>query len=265
MSLYVQETGENRFPTIVFLHGMITGGWMWQQQTQRLQDFHCLVPDLPEHGRSHHIPWKSIEDTTRQVADLIYQRAPSGRANLVGLSLGSVIALQVMQTNPELVGRVILSGTNVLTLPPRMRFTNLIFLPFIKTGHFMRLACSSLRLSPEAAALYSESLRRISYLTLRRITQQSANFRVNGHSKFSNAAALIVAGQEEHTLVLRSMKLLLAVLPHSCGYLVPGGRHGWVGEAPDVFAQMLGAWFSHGQMPPELMPVESRAGFLSAG
>ena len=40
MSLYVRETGENRFPSIVFRHGMITGGWIWQQQAQHLQDFH---------------------------------------------------------------------------------------------------------------------------------------------------------------------------------------------------------------------------------
>jgi pimeloyl-ACP methyl ester carboxylesterase len=199
------------------------------------------------------------------MAELIYQRAPTGRVRLVGLSFGSLSALQVMQTNPELVGRLILSGTNVLPIPPRMRFTNLVFLPLIKTGHFMRLASSSLRLGPEAAALYSESLRQMSYLTLQRITQQLANFRVNGNSKFSNATALIVAGQEEHALVLRSMKLLLAILPYGCGYLVPGGRHGWVGKVPDVFAQMLRAWFSRGQMPPELMPVESRAGFLFAG
>jgi pimeloyl-ACP methyl ester carboxylesterase len=190
MYLYVQETGDHRFSTIVFLHGMITGGWMWQQQI-----------------------------------------------------------------DPELVGQVILSGTNILPLPPRMRFTNLIFLPFMKTGRFMRLASASLRLSSEAAALYSESLRRMPYRTLWRISQQSANYRVPANVKFSEIPALIVAGQMEHTLIIQSIRRLLAILPDSRGYLAPSGRHGWVGEAPDVFAQMVRAWFGHGQMPPELLPV----------
>jgi pimeloyl-ACP methyl ester carboxylesterase len=256
MSLYVRETGENRIPSIVFLHGMITGGWMWQQQAQHLQDFHCLIPDLPEDGSSRNIPWESIDDSACQVADLIHQRTLTSRAHLVGLSLGSLIALQVMRTYPELIGRVILSGTNVLPLTLRMRFTNLVFLLFIKTGHFMRLASAFLRLSPEAAVLYSESLRGMPYRTLWRITQQSANHWIPGSVKFSDSPALIVAGQMEHVLIIQSMKRLLVALPDSRGYLAPSGRHGWVGEAPDLFTRMLRAWFCGSQLPPELIPVE---------
>lgn len=255
MSLYVQETGENRFPSIVFLHGMITGGWMWQPQVQKLPDFHCLVPDLPEHGGSRNIPWETIDDTARQVTDLIRQRAPTSRAHLVGLSLGSLVALQVMRIDPGLVGRVILSGTNILPLTLRMRFTNLVFLPFIKSSLFMRLASTSLRLPPEAAVLYGECLRRMPYRTLWRITQQSANYRITGSAKFSDIPALIVAGQMEHALIIQSMKQLLAALPDSLGYLAPSGRHGWVGEAPDLFNRMLRAWFCESHLPLELIPV----------
>jgi hypothetical protein len=150
---------------------------------------------------------------------------------------------------------VILSGTNVLPLTLRMRFTNLVFLPFIKTGLFMRLASASLRLSPEAAGLYGERLRRMPYRTFWRITQQSANYRIPASAKISDTPALIVAGQMEHALIIQSMKRLLAALPYSCGYLAPSGRHGWVGEAPDLFARMLRAWFCESQLPPELIPV----------
>lgn len=255
MPLYVQETGNVHASSIVFLHGMLTGGWIWQQQIQGLREFHCLVPDLPEHGHSQHVAWRSIEDSACQVADLIQQRASTGRVHLVGLSLGSLVALQVLHTNPELVERVVLSGTNVLPMTTGMRITNLILLPFIKTAYFTRLASSSLRLSPEASTLYCESVRHISYPTIWRITRQAASFRVRSCSKLATAPVLVVAGQMEHSLVLQSMKLLLTVLPNSCGYLAPAGRHGWVGESPDLFNQMLHAWFGGVQLPPELIPV----------
>jgi pimeloyl-ACP methyl ester carboxylesterase len=256
MSLYAEEIGTGHCPTIVFLHGLITSGWMWQQQTQQLQDFHCLVPDLPQHGHSRYIVWRSIKETARQVADLIRQRACAGRAHLVGLSLGSLIALQVMRTTPDLVGRVLLSGTNILPVPARMKLSNLILLPFLKTRYFVGLASTSLRLSPEASMLYRESVRQMSYLAMWRITQQSASFRVERNSKLSTAPVLIVAGQMEHPLVLQSMKLLLTTLPYSCGYLAPGGRHGWIGESTDLFNQLQRAWFGKGPLPPELIPVE---------
>lgn len=104
--------------------------------------------------------------------------------------------------------------------------------------------------------LYRESIRQMSYLAIWRITHQSANFRVERNSNLSTAATLIVAGQMEHSLVLQSLKLLLVTLPYSCGYLAPGGRHGWIGESTDLFNRLLRAWFGEGPLPPELISVE---------
>ena len=52
MAFYVNEIGPASAPTLVFLHGGGGGGWMWQPQLEAFTDYHCLVPDLPEHGRS---------------------------------------------------------------------------------------------------------------------------------------------------------------------------------------------------------------------
>ena len=50
-ALYVHEAGDSGAPPIVFLHGGGLSGRMWQPQLATLTDFHCLAPDLPEHGR----------------------------------------------------------------------------------------------------------------------------------------------------------------------------------------------------------------------
>jgi len=49
MALHVAEYGQENSHTILFIHGAALGGWMWQPQIEGLaQQFHCLVPDLPE-------------------------------------------------------------------------------------------------------------------------------------------------------------------------------------------------------------------------
>ena len=51
MSLFVREAGPLDAPCIVFLHGLGISSVMWQPQIERLShEYHCLAPDLPEHG-----------------------------------------------------------------------------------------------------------------------------------------------------------------------------------------------------------------------
>ena len=66
--MHVLETGTSGAPAVVFLHGLITCGWTWQQQAHLLNQYHCLIPDPPSHGHSQHLLWVSIEDTAQQVA-----------------------------------------------------------------------------------------------------------------------------------------------------------------------------------------------------
>ena len=90
MALYVQEVGVNNSRSIVFLHGGGVGGWMWRPQIEQLKDeYHLLVPDLPEHGKSADVKPLTLKNSAAQVAELIRTRAHGSRANVVGLSLGA--------------------------------------------------------------------------------------------------------------------------------------------------------------------------------
>lgn len=91
MSLYVQEFGPTGAPTVVFLHGGGVAGWMWQPQIEQLNDFHCLVPDLPEQGQSVDEKPFTIQDSAERIAELIQLRAHNGKSHVVGLSQGAQI------------------------------------------------------------------------------------------------------------------------------------------------------------------------------
>ena len=54
--LFYESSDPSNAPTIIFLHGGGLGGWMWRYQVRAFEkQYHCLVPDLPEHGGFVHL------------------------------------------------------------------------------------------------------------------------------------------------------------------------------------------------------------------
>src|SRR5690242_10848352 len=115
--LYVQSTGPDAAPSIVFLHGGGGGGWMWQPHVAQLAGYHCLVPDLPEHGRSQDVGPFSIEGAASLIAGLIRTQAHGGQAHVVGLSEGAQILVALLSSAPDLVSSAIISSASLRPIP----------------------------------------------------------------------------------------------------------------------------------------------------
>src|SRR5690348_18405234 len=112
MALYLREAGPTDAPCIVFLHGLWVSSVMWQPQIERLSnEYHCLAPDLPEHGKSTDIGTLTLENTSHVLANLIRKQTPHGCAHVVGLSLGGSVALGLLRDVPEVVDHMMVSGT----------------------------------------------------------------------------------------------------------------------------------------------------------
>ncbi len=75
MELFFKETGKENEESIVFIHGSGLSGWMWDKQLEEFTDYHCLVPDLPEHGKSKHVAPFIMETAAEQIIELIKNRA----------------------------------------------------------------------------------------------------------------------------------------------------------------------------------------------
>ena len=99
--LAVTEAGTPGRPTIVFLHGSGTTARMWAEHLPNYAAYHRLAPDLPGHGESRHVIWKSLTDTAKRVAQLIETRAPERQAHVVGLSLGGEVAYLLIANYPN--------------------------------------------------------------------------------------------------------------------------------------------------------------------
>jgi pimeloyl-ACP methyl ester carboxylesterase len=253
--LYVQEAGPADAPTILFLHGAGVAGWMWQPQVDDLaQHYHCLVPDLPGHGQSPDASPFTLGNCTAQIADLIRSRAHGGRAHLVGLSMGSSIALQLLAEQPELADHIIVSGPSAGPMPPAYNALTRMMLPFTRYEWMLRQSARSLKLSDELFAAFKQSQQRMTLDILAAIGKEINQFRVP--TGLHDVQVLAVVGQKEMKLNYQAAQAVLANVPGAVGRIAPNVGHIWNLENPALFNRMARARLNDTLLPDELLPLE---------
>jgi len=271
MSLSIQETGPVAAPTIVFLHGGGGAGWMWQPQIERLADFHCLVPDLPEQGKSVAEKPFSIADSADRIADLIRTRAHGGRAFVVGLSEGAQITVSLLSKAPELVERAVVSSALVRPLPGAGMLTpGLIALsyrwfvtPFKNNDWWIRVNMKYAAGVPETYfPFFRQSFQDLTEEGFTHVMLENQRFRIPSGLKGVQTPALIVCGKYEYASMRQSALDLAKALPGGQAFEVIHTKkmslaeeHNWNMTAPDLFTQMVRAWISGQLVPDRLQPM----------
>ncbi|MBZ0300343.1 MAG: alpha/beta hydrolase [Anaerolineae bacterium] len=258
MALYVQETGPDAAPTIVFLHGAGVAGWMWQPQVVDLaRDYHCLVPDLPGHGQSPDVSPFTLADCTEQVADVIRQRAHGGKAHLVGLSMGASVALQMASQQPELVDHVLVSGPTAGPMPGLLIWLTRAMAPLTRMEWLLRMNARTLKVPSDLYEPFRQSQLRMNGAVLTSILEEINRFRVPEALRGVSVPVLAVVGQKEAGLNYRAARAVLAIMPDAVGRIAPQVRHIWNSENPDLFNRMVRAWITDTPLPGDLLPLNA--------
>lgn len=257
MQLYVEESGKIGAPSIVFLHGVGTSGWMWWRQVAEFSDFHCLNVDLPGHGKSIHVKWISLADTAQQIAKIIESRATNGRAHIVGLSLGAYIGLLLIEHHVSLINSAILSGVTSSPIPYRFLLGPQLWLISVskRSRKSLEKQAKYLHLAPGEQVAFVENFMKMSMMTYRTIYKEVVKFQVSSALEKIYVPTLICAGGKESKAILQAVDMLPEILPYAKGCIAPKLGHGWNLEAPDLFNGMVRAWINHEPLPRELKTV----------
>lgn len=268
--LSIRECGPADAPSICFLHGGGISGWMWEPQVDALRDsYHCLIPDLPEHGRSAALRPLTIVDAARRVATLIRERAHGGRAHVVGLSLGAQITVQLLATAPEIIDHAVVSsalvhpvpGAGLLGLGAFALAFALFAAPFQRSDAFVRL---NMRYGSAIPARYFREMRadtrRMTAASFSHVLLENQRFRVPVGLEQAHVPTLIVAGRNELPLMRRSASDLAAAMPSAQAYLVAFSRggaaeHAWNLNQPALFNATLCAWLTGMPLPTALLAL----------
>lgn len=256
--LYVHETGPASAPTVVFLHGGGVSGWMWEPQVAALSSgYHCLVPDLPEQGRSRAIVPFTIADAASRVARLIQSRAHNGKAHVVGLSLGAQTLVELLSQRPDLVDHAIVSSALLHPIPGMRLFTLVagMYMPFKDIDWLVRANMWGMRVPARYLPHFREDTRSLTASSFTNIMRANGSYRLPANLDRATAPALVVIGQKEYRIMARSARDLVQALPHASGYVARGLGHNWCFEAPDLFTRVAQAWIGDQPLPPGLAPL----------
>ena len=110
--IHYRDQGQRDGPPLVFINSLGTDFRIWDEVAEILApDFRLITYDKRGHGLSESGPDKNdIADYARDLAALLDALAV-GRATVVGLSIGGLIAQEFYRQHPERVGALVLCDT----------------------------------------------------------------------------------------------------------------------------------------------------------
>ncbi|MFC1905661.1 alpha/beta fold hydrolase [Chloroflexota bacterium] len=258
--MYLHESGINNTSTVLFLHGAGGGGWMWQQQMDALDEYHCLAPDLPEHGQSvSEFPFE-MNDVVRDIANLIRTKSYEGSADVIGLSLGGQITIELMNQYPDTIKHAIISGALarpinfVRMLSPLMRIILRCYEP-VKSSDFSIKANMKAHTIP---AIYErnfrEDIRLLKSDSFARLLTNVMTYKLPSGLERVTSPTLVIAGEKEYTITRQSVKDLVAAIPGAQGRIARRMKHNWNMQDSRLFTCMVRSWIQHKPLPQELVP-----------
>ena len=271
--LSYQSSGPAGAKTILFLHGGGVAGWMWDPVVARLPGFHCLAPDLPEHGKSMAVRPFTMELAAEQASELIRDRAQDGKAVVVGLSEGAQVAVQMLASAPELIERALVSSALLLPMKGSGWLNSRAMLawsfrlsvpPFRKNEWWMRLNMKSAAAIPEEFfPQYRANFQIMTENQFVNLILANQHFRLPGNLAKVPVPTLALAGKREYQVMKESARQLAAALPNGQARLIDLGagasmakEHNWAMNAPDLFAQTVQCFIKGAELPALLRPLE---------
>jgi len=262
MDLYVKETGLENAKTIIFLHSGAMAGWMWDDQLKAFSDYHCIVPDLPEHGFSSEVKPFTIENSAEIVLDIINEHTINGKANLVGISLGAQIVVQILSKATELVEHALISGTLIRsieqseTLLKLLNYAIKVYEPVKDTDFFIKANMKTYNMPKNLFDKFKESTLLVNRDSIERILTESMLFKLPNGLENVKAPVLVMTGEKDYKIIKESANDLIMSLPTSIGYMAPKVGHTWNLEDPELFNWVLRRWINNESLKDDLLPLK---------
>lgn len=257
MALYFEERGDKAVSTIVFIHGGGMSGWMWEKQLEHFKDYHCLVTDLPEHGKNISKEHISIRNCASQVAELIEKHANGGKAHVVGHSLGAKVIIELLSIRPEVVDHaVVASGLfrpiplmELTHKPSVYRLTSYM----LKLDWYMSLTAKQFKFPNKT--YHNNFVKEFKTLTAERLyriyDELYKNISLPKNLDNVKVPTLVIAGEKEPKAMRQSVVDMVNVIPNSEGILMKSGLHTYPWVMYEEFNKIIEDWINNKQVKSE--------------
>lgn len=227
---FYQHLGDKQTEPALLLHGIGADHQMWHPQMENWpqQGLQLVVPDLWGHGQSSDLPKADLECWHQQLDELL-DECQLAQVNLMGVSMGGVIALSYTVARPQRVKRLVVSDTfaELSTVQEKMLGLSQVvgFHVFKVLGRRVLSKAMKSVYKAEYAFLAAEYMEKISLHA--RIDQwilarQAINkINVLNDLKWLQKPALVMVGQEFGSMFIEINRKIAQVIPDAKFEVLP--------------------------------------------
>ncbi|MFF5987891.1 alpha/beta fold hydrolase [Prauserella flavalba] len=241
-------------PPVLLLHGNAAASWMWAPQVEAFGDRLVVTPDLPGFGEHAGEVWPGLPEVADRVADRLAALGITTPVDVVGLSLGGIVALHLAARHPGLVRSLFVTGAMVTPLGSTVRATAKLQLLLWNAPWFWKAQAAAFRLPEDGRKTYVEHGLSVSRETARRVLADVTTGGVPDGLKHFTAPLLAVVGEREPRSTRRSLHAVRAAAPHAKVHVVPGMHHIWNVEDVALFNATMRHWLD-GEVHPRLTGI----------
>lgn len=236
---HLYEGGNRLSPPVVLIHGIGGSHLDWPPDIRRLPGHRVYALDLPGHGKSRRHSYQSVEGYGRSVLDWL-DAAGLYHAVFIGHSLGSAVALYLGSFHPERVAGLGICSCETRTIIPRA-----ILEDVANPSTFARGVQSLVGQYFHPGTHGNHAKMVVQWLTATRPSVLHGDllacnaFDPNGELAQIHAPTLIVRGEADQFVPLRSAQYLASAIPNAQLAVIPQAGHMVALERPQALAEQL--------------------------
>jgi pimeloyl-ACP methyl ester carboxylesterase len=253
MELYFEQHHESQAQTVVLLHGGGLSSKQWTPQIECLSDFHLLIPDLPEQGKSGGV--FDLNEATEGVADLIATHGHGGKAHVVGLSLGGAVVLSLLHSYPDRVQTSLVTGTSgkLSKLLGQVMAWSADTTRLFSANWLVNTSIRTFGIDPAYRDLVVDDLKRaLDPGFNRRIAQALMTLDM---PTANTRPLLVLVGEKETMTAKQAARQIYKTVPNAKAATVPGVGHVWNLQKPALFCEVVRKWVAEGAVAAPLHPL----------
>jgi len=253
--VHITTLGPAHASAFAFLPGIAMTGDVFTPVAAHLPETQCLLVDLPGHGTSRDMPWRSIEQTARAVLDAL----PRTVTGIAAVSLGAYVGLTMLALAPNRFRHALLSGMHPRDMPnPRMmKALSWVMAPLITRPFLARRNAAAMGVSPDVIDTYVAGAAQTRPSAFARATCDVVAFELPAGLDCVSTRVLMAAGTNEHSVILDGQATICAALPNAQACRATGLGHGWPAQDTARFAALLRAHSDGGDWPDGIEPVRA--------
>lgn len=116
---------------LLLVHGLGGAAWNFSELAPLLEGRRLVIPDLPGHGASSPLPAASLTGFADVLAGILDEPA-----DVLGHSLGGVVALRLAERHPALVRRLVLAAAAGISSSTRIAEITIALTGIVQPGRF---------------------------------------------------------------------------------------------------------------------------------